>query len=115
MEQLLKRFAKQLNDLDEASIVNLRDKYLRIADNFEPTEEWQEAVLILSFIQAKMWQNQLFNYHWLKRTKLNGRVGVIDPIFNLGLNLKNAKPKKAAKTIAFSLNSEDNSEDKKDK
>ncbi len=103
MEDLLKRMAKQLDGLDEASLNNLREKYVKIVNDFEPTERWQEATLILSFIQAKIWKNQLFNYHWAARTKLQGRKGSMEPIFSLDLKKpeKNNTEKKPAKRISF--------------
>ncbi len=99
MEELLKRMAKQLDSLDEASLVNLWEKYARIVDQFEPTERWQEAVLVLSFIQAKMWKNQLFNYHWAARTTLQGRKGAQAPVFSL--DLKKEDIQKPANKITF--------------
>ena len=42
MEQLLIKMARQLDALDEASLL----------------------ALVFSFIQAKRWKNQLFNYSW---------------------------------------------------
>ncbi len=103
MEELLKKMAKQLDSLDEASLSSMRDKYVKIVNEFEPTERWQEATLILSFIQAKIWKNQLFNYHWAARTKLQGRKGGLNPIFSLDLNKaeKQNKNKTPAKEISF--------------
>ncbi len=98
MEELLKKMAKQLDSLDEASLNSMREKYVKIVNEFEPTERWQEATLILSFIQAKIWKNQLFNYHWAARTKLQGRKVNIDPIFSL--DLKKAENKNLNKTPA---------------
>ncbi len=103
MEELLKKMAKQLDSLDEASLMSLRDKYIRIVDNFEPTERWQEAVLILSFIQSMMWKNQLFNYHWSARTKLQGKNGDLAPIFSLDLPELENRNKKSAIEIKFKL------------
>lgn len=64
MEQLLLRMARQLDALDEASLLALWEKYAVIVSNFEPTKRWEEAALVFSFIQAKRWKNQLFNYGW---------------------------------------------------
>ena len=60
MEQLLLKLARQLDAMDEASLMSLWDKYAQTVQRFEPSERWQEAVLVLSFIQAKRWKNQLF-------------------------------------------------------
>lgn len=64
MEQLLLKMARQLDSLDEASLLALWEKYAVIVSHFEPTKRWEEAALVLSFIQAKRWKNQLFNYSW---------------------------------------------------
>ena len=64
MEQLLIKMARQLDALDEASLLALWDKYAVIVSHFEPTKRWEEAALVFSFIQAKRWKNQLFNHSW---------------------------------------------------
>ena len=57
MEQLLIKMARQLDALDEASLLALWDKYAVIVSHFEPTKRWEEAALVFSFIQAKRWKN----------------------------------------------------------
>lgn len=69
MEALLIKMARQLDALDEASLVNLWNQYAAQVANFEPTKRWEEATLVLSLIQAKRWKNQLFNHHWSKQTQ----------------------------------------------
>ena len=64
MEKLLARIARQLDAVDEASLMSLWNKYATIASRFEPTKRWEEAVLIFSLIQAKHMKNQLFNFYW---------------------------------------------------
>lgn len=61
MEKILKKLADQLNGLDEASLISLWDKYYEKVQNFTPSKEWEEDILILSFIQTVRWKNQLFN------------------------------------------------------
>ena len=70
MEQMLLRLARQLDALDESSLMALWEKYAAIVAHFEPSQRWQEAALVLSFIQAKRWKNQLFNYHWVRQIQL---------------------------------------------
>ncbi len=101
MENILKKMAKQLDEIDEESLTGLWDKYARIVDDFEPTDRWQEAVLILSFIQAKIWKNQLFNQQWTAHRKLHGRQGEVAPLFNLNLVDNSAKKSKPAVSISF--------------
>lgn len=64
MEQLLLKMARQLDAIDEASLLSLWEKYAALVSRFEPTKRWEEAALVLSLIQAKHWKNQLFNHKW---------------------------------------------------
>jgi len=64
MEKALLKMARQLRSLDEASLMSMWDKYAEIVRDFEPSERWEEAVLVLSFIQSVRMKNQLFNHHW---------------------------------------------------
>ncbi len=69
MESLLHKLARQLDALDEASLMALWDTYAEKVHRFEPTKRWEEAALVFSFIQAKRWKNQLFNYHWSQQMR----------------------------------------------
>ena len=70
MEQMLLRLARQLDALDESSLMALWEKYAAIVAHFEPSRRWEEAALVLSFIQGKRWKNQLFNYQWARQVQL---------------------------------------------
>ena len=70
MEQMLLRLARQLDAMDESSLMALWEKYAAIVAQFEPSRRWEEASLVLSFIQGKRWKNQLFNYHWARQLQL---------------------------------------------
>ncbi len=67
MEKILQKMAKQLNSFDEASLMALWNKYQQIVQNAAVGKDWEEAVLILSFIQSLRWKNQLFNHKWSKK------------------------------------------------
>lgn len=69
MENLLIKLARQLDGMDEASLMALWDKYANIVNRFEPSRRWEEAALVFSLIQAKRWKNQLFNYHWSQQAR----------------------------------------------
>ncbi|MBQ4132199.1 MAG: hypothetical protein IJD04_00490 [Desulfovibrionaceae bacterium] len=69
MENALRRLARQLDVYDEASLTALWDKLARQVEKFEPTKEWEEAVLMLGMVQAIRWKNQLFNYNWSENLK----------------------------------------------
>ena len=64
MEQVLLKLAKQLRAFDEASLMALWDKYAEAVSRFEPSQRWEESVLVLAMIQGMRFKNQLFNYHW---------------------------------------------------
>jgi len=66
VETVLQKLAKQLNEFDEASLMSLWDRYASQVEHFEPSKRWEEAALILSFIQAVRFKNQLFNFNWSK-------------------------------------------------
>ncbi|WP_165064698.1 hypothetical protein [Desulfovibrio sp. ZJ200] len=91
MEKLLARLARQLDAIDEASLMSLWSKYATASARFEPTKRWEEAALIFSLIQAKRWKNQLFNYYWSRQTQLRGEPPA-DAVDNLvpGFALENA-------------------------
>ena len=54
MEKLLLRLARQLDAIDEASLMSLWSKYATQTSRFEPTKRWEEAALVFSLIQAKL-------------------------------------------------------------
>ena len=64
MEKLLHKLAKQILAFDEAFLANLWEKYAEIVTRFEPTRQWEEAVVVLCMIQGVRNKNQLFNLHW---------------------------------------------------
>jgi cytoskeletal protein RodZ len=66
---MLDRLAKQLASLDEASLMSLWDRYYERVRSFEPTEQWERAVLILGMLQTVRWKNQLFNAKWRSQRK----------------------------------------------
>jgi hypothetical protein len=84
MEQMLLRLARQLDALDESSLMALWEKYAAIVAQFEPSQRWEEAALVLSFIQAKRWKNQLFNYHWARQIQLQAEGQTGNPDGNAG-------------------------------
>lgn len=64
---MLLKLARQLDALDEASLMALWSKYATLTSRFEPTKRWEEACIVFSLIQAKHWKNQLFNYSWQQK------------------------------------------------
>lgn len=64
LEKALLKLARQINAYDEASLMDLFDKYAEQVQAFEPTKRWEEAALILGIIQGMRLKNQLFNYNF---------------------------------------------------
>ena len=75
MEQVLLKMARQLRAFDEASLMALWDKYAETVQRFEPSQRWEEAVLVLAMIQGMRFKNQLFNYHWAEGRQPGQPVG----------------------------------------
>jgi hypothetical protein len=61
--------AEQILSFDEASLVNLREKYRLRIEHFDGTKDWEKAVIIYSVINAVSLKNTLFNENVLKRKK----------------------------------------------
>lgn len=107
MEHLLQKMAQQLDSMDQASLDSLWEKYAQIVNEFEPSKRWEEAVLILSFIQAKNWKNQLFNTQWAMRAKNSSAIDLDQAGTNLQFNgmmdefMKKEKPKHKATILQF--------------
>jgi hypothetical protein len=69
VEKALDRIAEQIINLDEASLNQLRKKYLDRLFNFEPTREWEKAVIIYFIINGVIAKNNLFNRQILEQQK----------------------------------------------
>lgn len=67
MEKALERLAEQILAFDEASLVNLREKYRLRMENFDGTKDWEKSVIIYCLINAVCLKNTLFNENVLKR------------------------------------------------
>lgn len=63
LENALAKLARQLVAFDEASLMDLWEKYAEAVRQFEPTRRWEEAALIFGLIQSVRMKNQLFNYN----------------------------------------------------
>ena len=54
MEQVLLKLARQLRAFDEASLMALWDKYAEAVSRFEPSQRWEEAVLVLAMAERAL-------------------------------------------------------------
>ncbi len=68
MEELLDKIAEKILHLDEASLSGLWQKYKDRMDRFEPTKEWEKAVVIFFIINSVRVKNHLFNQQ-LRQTR----------------------------------------------
>jgi hypothetical protein len=94
LENALVKLARQIVAFDEASLMDLWEKYAEVVRRFEPTRRWEEAALIFGIIQSVRMKNQLFNYNLSA-----SRAGTPGP--GLGLDMLNltvpeAKPRPGA-------------------
>lgn len=63
LENALIKLARQIVAFDEASLMDLWEKYAEAVRRFEPTRRWEESALIFGVIQSVRMKNQLFNYN----------------------------------------------------
>jgi len=69
MEKALEKIAEQILSFDEASLVNLREKYRLKIEHFDGTRDWEKAVITFCIINAVSMKNALFNENVLKKAK----------------------------------------------
>jgi hypothetical protein len=61
LESALDRLAERILGLDEASLSSLLQKYKARMEHFEPTKEWERAVIVFFIINAVRAKNHIFN------------------------------------------------------
>jgi hypothetical protein len=81
-EKMLDQMAEKIKNLDEASLTQLLPYYKRKMEKFEPTEEWEKAVIIFFLINAVRVKNTIFNENILKNEKKKEK-GPKDPNLKL--------------------------------
>jgi len=69
LESSLDKLAQQILSLDEASLASLWRKYKTRMENFDPSIEWEKAVIIFFIINAVRAKNEIFNEQIMKRQK----------------------------------------------
>lgn len=79
MEKMLLKMARQLNAMDEASLMGLWNKYLQRVQDFDASREWEESAIVLSLLQAVRGKNQLFNTKWAERQAESSRPSERSP------------------------------------
>ncbi len=112
MEKVLLKLAKQLNNYDEASLISMWERYAEQVKRFEPSKRWEEAVLILSMIQAVRFKNQLFNLNW-SEGRTPGEApppkSLIEAVPHQGPVTPKVKAKPKGKVLSFKSKDEPNS------
>jgi hypothetical protein len=61
LESALDKLAQNILALDEASLSSLWEKYKKRMEHFEPSKEWEKAVIIFFIINAVRAKNHIFN------------------------------------------------------
>jgi hypothetical protein len=67
IESALDRLAQQILGLDEASLSSLWEKYKKRMEHFEPSKEWEKAVIIFFIINAVRAKNHIFNEQLMRQ------------------------------------------------
>ncbi len=67
LESSLNRLAEKILSLDEASLTSLLDRYKERMEHFEPSKEWEKAVVIFFIINAVRAKNHIFNEQMLRK------------------------------------------------
>lgn len=61
IEEALMGLADRMLDFDEASLVQLQEKYLKKVSEFEPTREWERSIIVYFLINSVRVKNKIFN------------------------------------------------------
>lgn len=64
MEKSLQKLAKKIMSYDETALMSLWETYAKKVSRFEPSQRWEEAVVILNIIQAVRFKTLLLKQHW---------------------------------------------------
>lgn len=67
LESALNRLAETILGLDEASLSALWGKYKNRMEHFEPSKDWEKAVIIFFIINAVRAKNHIFNEQILRQ------------------------------------------------
>jgi hypothetical protein len=61
IEESLQSLADRILNFDEASLVQLQEKYLKKVSEFSPSKEWEKAVVVYFMINSVRVKNKIFN------------------------------------------------------
>jgi hypothetical protein len=71
LDSALEKLADTILGLDEASLSSLWAKYKNRMEHFEPTKEWEKAVIIFFIINAVRAKNHIFNEQIIRRREVS--------------------------------------------
>jgi len=61
IEKALQHIADRILDFDEASLVQLQEKYLKKVSEFSANRDWERAIVIYFMINSVRVKNRIFN------------------------------------------------------
>ena len=61
IEEALQNLADRVLDFDEASLVQLQEKYLKKVSEFAPSRDWEKAIVVYFMINSVRVKNRIFN------------------------------------------------------
>jgi hypothetical protein len=67
IESALDKLAERILALDEASLTTLWGKYKSRMEHFEPSQDWEKAVIIFFIINAVRAKNHIFNEQLIRQ------------------------------------------------
>jgi hypothetical protein len=67
LEPALEKLAETILGLDEASLTALWEKYKERMEHFEPSREWEKAVIIFFIINSVRAKNHIFNEQLMRQ------------------------------------------------
>jgi hypothetical protein len=71
LESALDKLAETILGLDEASLTSLWGKYKSRMERFEPTKEWEKAVIIFFIINAVRAKNHIFSEQIIRQREVS--------------------------------------------
>jgi hypothetical protein len=73
LESALDKLAETIMGLDEASLTSLWGRYKSRMEHFEPTREWEKAVIVFFIINAVRAKNHIFNEQVIRQREISPR------------------------------------------
>ena len=67
LESARDKLAERILGLDEASLASLWQKYKKRMEHFEPTRDWEKAVIVFFIINSVRAKNHIFNEQLKRR------------------------------------------------